>query len=154
MKKSGDIRYEPPFPTFEELKQLDLNGILCAIPTKIIDFSTSGVTTAPVEGTIKIRLRCPRIICANGAELSIQASENHYCSPRENTGPYTSVEIGYPSVAPPSTWEPYAEEWDNPTDCVYGYVPIELVLFFVAANGGIDYERTFNEKVMKNIENW
>ena len=31
---------------------------------------------------------------SNGVELSVQASDNHYCSPRDNDGPWTSVEVG------------------------------------------------------------
>lgn len=157
MKKKAKVIYEPPLPTFEELKKLDLNGILSAIPTKIIKSDLNGVQLPPdleAYATISIRCRCPRIYCANGVFLSVQASEHHYCSPRENKGPWNSVEVGYPSIAPPSTWEPYAEEWDDPTQCVYGYVPIELVLFFIATNGGINYERTFSPEVLANVENW
>jgi len=39
----------------------------------------------------------PRVVCKNGFSLSVQASQYRYCSPRSDTGPYTHVEIGYPS---------------------------------------------------------
>lgn len=34
-----------------------------------------------------------RIVCGDGSTMSVQASENHYCTPRSNTGPYTHVEV-------------------------------------------------------------
>ena len=75
------------------------------------------------------------IVCKSGLVMSIQASEYHYCSPRNNKGPYSTVEIGYPSrfVA---DLIPFAEDKDNPT--VYGNVPVEVVESIIAANGGID----------------
>jgi len=78
------------------------------------------------------------ITCADGTILSVQASSTHYCSPRYNSGPYSRVEVGYPSVAPPDTWREFFDgDWDkDPTDSVYGYVPIELVREFIEAHGG------------------
>ena len=40
----------------------------------------------------------PEIVCKDGTTLSVQASEFHYCTPRDNKGPYTHVEIGFPST--------------------------------------------------------
>ena len=77
-----------------------------------------------------------RIVCKDGADLSVQASRTHYCNPRDNDGPYTHVEVGFPSVAPPESWREYAEEWERPTDTVYGYVPVELVQAFIDLHGG------------------
>ncbi len=37
-------------------------------------------------------IRTP-ILINNSMELSVQASKNHYCSPRNNIGPYTSFEV-------------------------------------------------------------
>ena len=37
------------------------------------------------------------VVCADGFEMSVQASRGHYCSPREDVGPYTTVEIGFPN---------------------------------------------------------
>ena len=39
------------------------------------------------------------MICRDGFELSIQASAHHYCTPRDNRGPYTHVEVGFPNSA-------------------------------------------------------
>lgn len=69
----------------------------------------------------------PRIKCADGFSVSVQASQSHYCSPRENDGPHHLVEVGFPSEPIQSIME-YAEDDSDPTRTVYGYVPIELVL--------------------------
>jgi hypothetical protein len=39
-----------------------------------------------------------RIYCKDGYNLSVQASATHYCSPREDFGPWYEVEVGYPSA--------------------------------------------------------
>lgn len=58
--------------------------------------------------------------------LSIQASEYHYCEPRDNCSEYTHVEIGFPSFKFGDSFiKKYAEDKENPLDTVYGYVPIE-----------------------------
>jgi hypothetical protein len=67
-----------------------------------------------------------KIKCADGFTMSIQASKYHYCIPRNDAGPYTHVEIGFPSEVEPLLM-PYAQDKDNPTDTAYGYVPKEIV---------------------------
>jgi hypothetical protein len=79
----------------------------------------------------------PRITCKNGVSLSVQGSRAHYCSPRDDIGPYDCVEVGFPSVCPPASWEEFCEDWSDPTETVYGYVPIELVEEFIEQNGGL-----------------
>ena len=78
----------------------------------------------------------PAIVCGDGLELSVQASHMHYCLPRENDGPYSAVEIGFPSDAIPEIME-WAETSATPTETVYGYVPVEVVDAAIAAHGGI-----------------
>ena len=58
--------------------------------------------------------------------LSVQASENHYCSPRENMQEvYDEVEIGFPNfIFSEEFINQYAEEPESPKDTVYGYVPM------------------------------
>lgn len=79
-----------------------------------------------------------RTVCKDGFEVSIQAGESLYCTPRTNTGPWYAVELGYPSERPEpwDAWSQYAEEPDEPTGTVYGYVPTELVLALIEAHGG------------------
>lgn len=73
-------------------------------------------------------------VCRDGTTLSVQASHYHYCAPRDNYGPYTAVEVGYPTATPPESWAKYADG-EYPAS-VYGYVPVELVREFVAAHNG------------------
>lgn len=62
----------------------------------------------------------------NQHHLSIQASEYHYCLPRENVKEYTHVEIGFPSFEFSEAFiNKYADDPMEPCDTVYGYVPIE-----------------------------
>ena len=83
------------------------------------------------------------IVCKDGTTLSVQASENHYCRPRKNNGPYNCVEVGYPSAKPPEKWAKffdgaYDDTWEETdgTGSVYGYVPIELVQKYIESHGG------------------
>lgn len=66
------------------------------------------------------------VMCSDGFKISIQASEYHYCTPRDNYGPWSNVELGYPSQAD-DLIQRYAETPEDPTQTVYGYVPIETV---------------------------
>lgn len=82
----------------------------------------------------------PRILCEDGTVLSVQASQYHYCSPREDEGPYSRVEVGFikdatgAAVTPPEDWREYGDGC-FPSD-VYGYVPVELVEAFITEHGG------------------
>lgn len=80
----------------------------------------------------------PKIVCADGFTLSVQASSVHYCYPRENTGPWDEVEVGFPSATPTEILK-YAEDQERPTNTVYGYVPIQLVEQLIERHGGAVY---------------
>ncbi len=67
--------------------------------------------------------------CADGTTLSVQASEYHYCTPRDNKGPYTAVEVW--CVSSGVTEFGYSEE--DPS----AYVPIEDVVRFIENHGGM-----------------
>lgn len=69
--------------------------------------------------------------------VSVQASQYAYCTPRDDEGPYSKVEVGYPSVAPTGELLSFAEDAETPTQTVYGYVPIAIVKEFLAEHGGI-----------------
>lgn len=86
------------------------------------------------SGDLAVR---PRVECADGFSISIQASELHYCEPRtsENVD-YEEVELGFPSEKE-KLFLPFAEEEDDPTGTVYGYVPVELVDEALQKHGGI-----------------
>lgn len=77
------------------------------------------------------------IECKDGLKLSVQASASHYSVPRaDNMYPYGLVEVGYPSETIPEIIE-YANNPDNPTMTVYGYIPINLVIEIIEKHGGI-----------------
>ena len=74
-------------------------------------------------------------ICADGFTVSIQAHDGAYCSPSNDFGPYSAVEVGYPNQTDPLLL-PYAEDPSRPTDTVYGYVPSTVVLEVFESHGG------------------
>jgi hypothetical protein len=75
------------------------------------------------------------IICNDGTTLSVQVGSSLYCTPRDNKGPWTHVEVGYPTAIPPDTWLEYADS-DGINSDVFGYVPVELVETYIASHGG------------------
>jgi len=77
------------------------------------------------------------IKCADGTQLSVQASRGHYCLPRGDEAPYYAVEVGYPTADPGPEWLEYKDSQSKPGfNDVYGYVPVELVQAFISAHGG------------------
>lgn len=74
-------------------------------------------------------------VCADGFTISIQGDSGSYCTPRNDSGPYTEVEVGYPSCLEPLLL-PYAEDPENPTGTVYGWVPSAVVLECLESHGG------------------
>ena len=81
--------------------------------------------------------RNKKIVCKDGFTMSVQANEGAYCSPRINEADkYDQVEIGYPSQHEELIIE-WAEDKHQPTDTVYGYVPIHVVNSVIAKHGGM-----------------
>lgn len=78
-----------------------------------------------------------RVTCKDGFSVSIQASARHYCLPRVDEGPWTHVELGFPSQPDPLISE-YAEDLDDLTKTVYPYVPQEVVICLIQSHGGVD----------------
>lgn len=78
----------------------------------------------------------PRIECADGASMSVQAAEFAYCIPRNNVGPYTHVEVGYPSHPFPEAayYKDDAEVSD--TETIFPNVPVEIVVAWINKHGG------------------
>lgn len=97
----------------------------------------SGKVTEVKELGYKSRSPATGIRCADGFTVSLQASQYHYCSPRQDDcEDYYSIEIGFPSEAEES-WLEYAENGEEPTDTVYGYVSVDLVLEVLNKHGGV-----------------
>ena len=77
-----------------------------------------------------------RVVCADGFTMSVQADENTYCAPRQDEGPYTAVEVGFPSEYEELIID-WAEDDSSPTETVYGYVPSHIVSLVLAKHGGM-----------------
>lgn len=91
-----------------------------------------------------------RIVLCDGNSVSIQASETHYCYPRKTWHieelkgfdvPYYEYEIGFPTFKA-KEWMQFAEQPDEPTETVYGYVPVEVIQDVIDQHGGIDVAAT------------
>jgi len=109
------------------------------------DYSGTEMESIFEDGIRRI-VRTPYVICEDGFEMSVQASESHYSTPKAFSDEYTEVEIGYPSE-PESLIAEYAEDWevegdDDPRLCqtVYGYVPVDIVNLVIEKHGGIDFD--------------
>ena len=77
------------------------------------------------------------IVCKDGFAMSVQANHGAYCSPRiDNAAKYTKVEVGFPSHIEPLLLE-WADDKDQPTDTVYGYVPAHRISLVCVKHGGI-----------------
>lgn len=80
----------------------------------------------------------PKVTCADGFSVSIQAGPSHYCCPRNGYGPWCAFELGFPSRRDDALM-PYidGDEDTDPTATVYGYVPIHIVEDMLARHGGV-----------------
>lgn len=79
------------------------------------------------------------IECADGFKMSVQAGMNLYCTPPSDRGPWSTVEVGFPSQIEPLLWE-YAQEPGNWTDTVYARVPVDLVAAVIEVHGGFNLQ--------------
>jgi hypothetical protein len=82
------------------------------------------------------RMKYKRIECTDGFSMSVQAGAGHYCDPRDDIGPYTHVECGFPSEYEEMIIA-YAEARHEPTRTVYGWVPVNTVTTVIAKHGGM-----------------
>lgn len=64
--------------------------------------------------------------------VSMQAGKFLYSTPRDDVGPWTKVELGFPKGKVPDYIKEYKEmPKDKDSDSVYPYVPIELVVRWI-----------------------
>ena len=78
-----------------------------------------------------------QVVTKSGWSASIQASSHSYCHPRQDRGcRYSSVEIGFPSEPDPLI-TPYAEDPNDLTGTVYGWVPAEIVTALLVKHGDV-----------------
>ena len=92
------------------------------------------------------RKRAPRkkilqtIRCNDGFSMSVQASREHYCTPRNDEGPYTHVEVGYPNELDERLM-PYADGGDGfqivgMRPMLYVNVPAHVICSVTFQHGG------------------
>jgi hypothetical protein len=110
----------------------------------ILEYITAAPATAQfgtdkVQWLFKYPQNRKRVVCKDGATMSVQASAFHYSFPRDNGGNYLTVEVGFPSH--PFT---LAEEYRDGDCDVFAYVPVQLVVDWVESHGGFDYEKTMS----------
>ena len=78
--------------------------------------------------------------------MSVQASRDHFCSPRNDTGPYDGVEVGYPNQ-----WEdlllPFTDNNTDRTPVVCGMppelyvnVPQHVISAIIRKHAGMRYD--------------
>lgn len=84
----------------------------------------------------------PGIICNDGFKMSVQGSSGHYCTPRSLEKDYYSMEIGFPSEKEDLIMQ-WADNPSDPTDSVYGWVPVDVIDQVITKHGGINEELTF-----------
>ena len=80
------------------------------------------------------------ITCESGLQISVQGSGAHYCSPKNDVGPYTAVEVLVCNLPDRGrkVMEQFFEKQSNDGDTYnMGWVPIEDVANLIIANGGI-----------------
>lgn len=86
----------------------------------------------------------PRILTKNGSSVSIQAGEMNYSSPKAPAERYSAVELGFIESKNPLDPE-FSQYFDGseesyPSEGVFGYVPMELVVKWIIDNGGLATE--------------
>jgi hypothetical protein len=74
--------------------------------------------------------------CKSGFVVSCQASQTNYSTPRNDAGPYSQVELGFPNAEEPLIIG-YADDPDDPTGTVYGYVPAYVITALIMKHGGL-----------------
>lgn len=87
----------------------------------------------------------PNIVCKDGFSISVQVHNGNYCASENGVRTFgldwKLVEWGFPSE--PIDGEKYhAEDKDNTTDSVGGYVSVKLIDELCDEHGGIDLQAT------------
>lgn len=92
------------------------------------------------------------LVCKDGFSMSVIAGYGTYSTPywadkevdSNYTGPYTHVEVGFPTEKPEpwDKWREFVDDAQFPTTTVYGHVPVELVRELVNLHGGLDEHGT------------
>ena len=79
------------------------------------------------------------IICRDGFRMSVQASKDHACTPRDDLGPYAAVEVGFPSEIEPLLM-PFSDTPNIYTSIVpdiYANVPADTIRAVIQYHAGL-----------------
>jgi hypothetical protein len=77
------------------------------------------------------------VVCVDGFSMSVQADSTAYCTPRHAGADfYDEVEVGFPNQEE-SLLSKHAEDPDDLTGTVYGWVPRMTVINVIAKHGGM-----------------
>lgn len=87
-----------------------------------------------IEGRTAVRA----IHFKRGGVMSVQGSESHYCSPKNDTGPYTSVEVLVmsPRLKVPKSFGKPREKFEDGSR-LFTFVQVSAVNAEIARRGGI-----------------
>lgn len=77
------------------------------------------------------RMPATHVVCQDGFTLSVQASRHTYCTPQNDDGPYSKVEVWMCGNVPE-----FSEAVGGDSEYPYGYVPIEIVAQVIDQHGG------------------
>lgn len=99
----------------------------------VIDALQDHLQTAIVERGCRYPVEA--VTCRDGAKFSIQAGEYLYCTPRNNTGPWTHVEV-MPLSATANPTKFHCDPGD-----VAAYIPIEDVAAEILSRGFLTIEK-------------
>jgi hypothetical protein len=84
------------------------------------------------------RMPVGAITCRDGTQFSVQASRFTYCTPRNDQGPWTAVEVmTLTEGVTPRNWE------HDAGDNLAGYVPIEAVAREILDRGYLTLESSY-----------
>ena len=90
----------------------------------------------------------PPIKLMDGTIICMFASRSHYCEPRDNTGPYTSVELTMSQEVEPGILRKYTHlDLDDPIR-TYSYVPVAELEAFITWHGGIQKVYALNKTTL------
>ena len=78
----------------------------------------------------------PPLVCADGFQISVQASSSHYCTPREAHWPWVEVECAFPTSDTPEL-EEYKDGGESDLESVFAYVPTCVVEALIVSHGGV-----------------
>lgn len=87
----------------------------------------------------------PKIVCIDGFKMSVQGHEMTYSIPKKVGTEFEAMEIGFPSVQEDLIIEFIDRPGHEPTQSVYGFIPISLIEQVIEKHGGIDEQKTFQE---------